>query len=222
MERFAALRSRLWVDRKVLHVAFVDGDPRNQEFVRDLIVGPHGWNNVSGLQFVFDDRADAEIRISFERGGSWSHLGNNALLVKPPWPTMNLGFAPEDGERHKQRPTLHEFGHACGLDHEPKSPLAGELNIEAVYAYYLRQYGGNRAIIEANYIRRLADDDTVALGEDGNSIMQPVMDGSLYQDGETRPGSDFISVVDAYGMELLYGPPPAPWHSVILPFAARS
>jgi hypothetical protein len=94
----------------------------------------------ASVRFVFENATDASIRISFERGASWSYIGTDALdpTFGPDTPTMNFGwFTAATANDELQRVVLHEFGHALGMIHEHQSPTAAiPWDREAVYAYY--------------------------------------------------------------------------------------
>jgi hypothetical protein len=136
--RLAGLRAKLWpAHQRVLHVRFLGGDPRLHSRVARLA---SQWMQYAQIRFVFDNAPDAQIRIAFERGASWSYLGTDALdpTFGPDDPTMNFGwFTPATANDELQRVVLHEFGHALGLIHEHQSPAAQiPWDREAVYAYY--------------------------------------------------------------------------------------
>lgn len=136
--RLAGLGAKLWpTHQRLLHVRFLGGDPRIHSRVERLA---SQWMLFAHIRFVFDNAPDAQIRIAFERGASWSYLGTDALdpTFGPDDPTMNFGwFTPATANDELQRVVLHEFGHALGLIHEHQSPAAQiPWNREAVYEYY--------------------------------------------------------------------------------------
>ena len=133
--RMAIIVATLWKPASTLHVKFLDGDPLVKQKVEMVA---HGWEDDANIRFVFDDRADAEIRISFLQEGSWSYLGKDALQIPATQPTMNYGWlTPDTEDEEYSRVVLHEFGHALGAVHEHQSPAVRiPWDKEAVYAYY--------------------------------------------------------------------------------------
>lgn len=144
-----------WDDRAFLNVRFLDEVP---DGLREAIIDKARiWEDHAGIEFRFNNRTNAEIRIKLDPGAHWSMIGTEALQVSDlNKPTMNLGLfegAPDD---YVQRVVLHEFGHALGLMHEhfvsEDNPI--HWNEEAVYAYYRNQLGWSRNQTEANVLKR--------------------------------------------------------------------
>ncbi len=130
----------------------------------------------SGIKFVFDNTESAEIRISFERGASWSFLGTDVLdpTLSHDDPTMNFGWlTPATANDELQRVVLHEFGHALGLVHEHQSPSAEiPWNHEAVYAYFAGPPNyWSTAEVDHNIFQRYQYDQTNFTAFDPASIM---------------------------------------------------
>lgn len=88
----AGLYTTRWQIGRVLHIAFLEGDAKIQEKV---IHSARHWCNYANVNFLFDNNAKAEIRISFESEGkgSWSEVGTNALLLPFNVPTMNFDLS---------------------------------------------------------------------------------------------------------------------------------
>ena len=159
-----------WARGTRLKIRFMDGDASVQQRVVNVA---KEWEKHANVTLDFGTHADAEIRVSFAREGSWSAVGTDARLFARSEPTMNYGWltpASTDGEY--SRVVLHEFGHALGAIHEHSSPGAGVIpwDREAVYAYYARQ-GWSRARVDHNVFRRYDASTTNFTAFDPQSIM---------------------------------------------------
>ncbi|MCX6028220.1 MAG: M12 family metallopeptidase [Chloroflexi bacterium] len=124
-----------WEPAQTLKVRFLGGAP---DVCVKIMAHAQEWSGYANLKFDFGNHLDAEIRISFEPGGSWSYIGKDALGVASDSPTMNLGWlGPWTSDDEIHRVVLHEFGHAIGMIHEHQNPDAKiKWNKEAVYKYY--------------------------------------------------------------------------------------
>lgn len=124
----AAVRSKYWNPGRRLRISFLDGMPTVQ---RKVMQFAKTWMEYANIEFDFGDYANAAIRISFNRPGSWSALGTDALVEEyfaKSEPTMNFGWLnPETPEGEYSRVVLHEFGHALGMIHEHQNPANGIL-----------------------------------------------------------------------------------------------
>ncbi|KAH8165642.1 hypothetical protein CIB48_g2597 [Xylaria polymorpha] len=80
------------------------------------------WTNHANIKMVFvDDAAEAEIRVTFKKGGSWSMVGMDC------------------------------FGHALGCVHEHQSPIQGiRWDEQKVYEYDAREMGWDSDTVDRN------------------------------------------------------------------------
>ena len=162
---------KCWEPGRTLHVRFLDGDPAVQERVKQVAVQ---WTQFANIHFAFDDSPDAEIRISFTPGGSWSWIGMDCLVIPPDQPTMNLGWlTPWTEQEEYDRVVLHEFGHAIGAVHEHRRPEAEiPWNVEAVIAFYAGPPNyWDAAYTQAQVLDRYAADQITGGEFDPYSIM---------------------------------------------------
>ena len=117
-----------WDSGQVLKVGFLEGSAK----LRDRVFKTaQRWtiDGEGGAHLKFEKVADpkqADIRVAFDKnGGSWSHVGKQALGIAKRKPTMNLGWVSETtAEKSFASVVLHEFGHAIGLLHEHNHPRA--------------------------------------------------------------------------------------------------
>lgn len=220
-DRLALWARYRWTDRGALRVRFLDGDPWVWERVASVITGEGGWNYACGLPFIFDQSPQAEIRVSFTPGASWSQVGNYVLSLPQTQPTMQLGWlnaATVDGE--VRRVTLHEFGHALGFIHEHSSPAQQiPWDKPAVYAWYARRMGWSEAQVDTQVLA--PHTDMVEAGTyDAESIMHYYIPPDLVLDRKARGGATVLSAGDRAMAEQWYGSPDAR-PSVRLPYVAR-
>ncbi|KAJ2931123.1 hypothetical protein H1R20_g5928, partial [Candolleomyces eurysporus] len=194
---------------KTITVGFVNptpGTPVQQAKVQEVV---KEWEKHANLKFRFIPNGnDAEIRISFQLlNGSWSYIGNIALQIAKPNPTMNYGWVhPTPGITEEERGViLHEFGHAIGYLHEHQSPRRGEkltLNEPVVIEYYKRTQNPpwEEAKTRANVINVYSRGEVSNFSAtDFTSIMMYYMPANFNLQGITiRPNRSLSALDKAY------------------------
>lgn len=170
-EEIAILTGKKWATGRTLKVRFLDGIVSLQTKVENLA---RQWSAVANISFDFGNHTDADIRISFTPGGSWSYLGTDALVIPGNEPTMNYGWlTPSSSDDEISRVALHEFGHALSAIHEHQSPAADiPWDRDAVYAYYMGPPNGwTKEQVDRNIFNKYSRTLTNASEFDPESIM---------------------------------------------------
>lgn len=164
-----ALTSKLWNTGGTLRIKFLKGDPVVQKKVRKVAVE---WIKYANLKFEFVSQGDAELRVDFEPGASWSYIGTDSLTVPKDECTINLGPLKQNTPDEELRfVVIHEFGHALGLAASQQSPISEiPWNKKATYAYYAKM-GWDRKAVEANIFGKYKADATRYGPPDPDSIM---------------------------------------------------
>jgi serralysin len=127
--RASLLKAAQWNPGDQITVSFLDGPSSLHQRVTDV---GRLWTAPGLANLTLDFRqgtTDTDIRISFERSGSWSVLGSTChQITDRAEPTMNFGWLnprvdPDPPDDALRRVVLHEFGHALGLIHEHQNPF---------------------------------------------------------------------------------------------------
>lgn len=174
------LTGKRWKPGRTITISFLDGDYALHKRVRYYM---NKWLDCANLKFRWiSGHSDAgEVRITFARGGSWSFLGTDALVIPRPRPTMQFGWIDAGSPAEEiRRVVIHEGGHMLALGHEHSHPEGGiPWDKEAVYAYYARTNGWSRAEVDAQVFQRYSASQTQYSRYDPKSIMHYAVDDAL-------------------------------------------
>lgn len=219
-QELAGLTDKMWDIGQTLRVAMVGGTPYVQAQVRRFA---QEWTQYANIRFEFVDpeREYAQIRITFEPGGSWSRIGRDSLGdAQWTWSgfnrTMNFGWfndsTPDDEFR---RTVLHEFGHALGLVHEHQSPASGiQWDREKAYEFYWKDQGWDHNMVDLNVFRRYEVTTTNYSQYDSYSIMHYDVPASITLDGKGTQVNWELSETDKEYIRRWYPFPPTPENAV--------
>jgi hypothetical protein len=200
---------RCWATGRTLHIAFLEG---RLEVQQKVAFYASEWCKHGNIRFLFDNSPEAEIRIAFQPGGSWSALGTEVLIT--PYfpknrPTMNFGWlTPSTPDQEYSSVVLHEFGHALGLIHEHQTPAEGlQWNYEAVR----KNLSGppnywDDATIQANIFAQYNEEQTQYSHFDPASIMNYPLPSTWTRNSLTVPRNSILSETDKQFIQKLY-----PW-----------
>jgi len=147
------------------------------------------WSQFANISFAkTKDIGDSDLRVTFEKGGSWSYLGNQAKML-PGKPTMNFGWLTETTDDQEfNRVVLHETGHALGLKHEHQHPTNDiPWNKNACIKYYQRQ-GWTPEMVEQQVLARTDAQGSQFTAYDPTSIMEYPIPAELVTDKQYAVG----------------------------------
>lgn len=171
-DRLGLYVRKMWGNGRTLRVRFLSG---GSYYVRNMVRKyANIWSDHANIHFQFVESGPAEIRITFQRGGSWSYIGTDALLQGSDQPTMNFGwFNDNTPEEEFSRTATHEFGHAIGCIHEHSQPNANiQWNKPVVYASYKKTQGWSEADVDFQVFSHYSTSDVSSTAFDNTSIME--------------------------------------------------
>ena len=207
-----------WVNQTVLHYHFLDapaawvGDEIQRQVVREAFAE---WKALEiGLEFIeVADANEAEVRIAFEPGSSWSNVGRDCidLVTDPLERTMNFGW--DLTTPYGRDTALHEIGHALGFPHEHQNPIAGIVwDEDAVYSHFAGPPNGwSPQKTYYNVLRKISPAAVAGSGWDRDSIMHYQFSAGLItvpEEFQTQPllPDPGLSPVDVEEVRKFYPP----------------
>ena len=222
-----------WVNHTVLHYAFLEspeawrGDESQKQVVSESFAA---WKELGiGLKFEkVTDQADAEIRIGFRPGGSWSYVGRDAIDLVPNSNDRTMNFGWDLTTSYGRDTAQHEIGHALGFPHEHQNPNAGIVwDEEAIYSYF----GGSpnfwsRDKTHHNIIRKISPSAVDGSQWDKDSIMHYQFPAGMivipakYQAEPLRPEPG-LSTMDIEEVRKFYPHEAEPQIPELLPYLSH-
>ncbi len=209
-EKALLLKGAKWQPGQTITISFLDGDAKLQNKVIDAA---EKWTEkgMANLKFSFNLESDdhnTDIRISFNRRGSWSVLGTTCQKITDfKEPTMNFGWLNENSTDDEiNRVVLHEFGHAIGLLHEHMNPKGGiKWNREQV----IKDLSGppnswDLATIENNMFRTFEPEELELTNMDPESIMMYIFPPEWTEDGFSAHLNTELSETDIQFIRKTY------------------
>ena len=203
------LTGKKWQSGQTIRIAFLDG---SEDLSSRVAAVANEWTAYANLNFEWVSGVGAgDVRITFNRGGSWSYIGTDCKRVTGP--TMQFGWLSDSSTAAEvRRVVLHEFGHMLGLGHEHKSPGVDiPWDEAAVYEYYMGSPNNwSREQVDNNVLGNYAASETNYSNFDPRSIMLYPVDNSLTRGDYSVGLNHDLSETDKKHMGEIYPFPDAP------------
>ena len=193
--RSVGVKAKFWRAGQTITIKFIGGEPFVRQKVQQYAME---WTKFANLKFQFvGDNSQAMIRIAFQKGGSYSYVGTDNLLIPENQHTMNYGWlTPQSPEQEFSRVVVHEFGHMLGLMHEHQHPESSiPWNKPKVYEYYA-SIGWSKQQVDDHVFKRYDHGTTQYSEYDRLSIMHYAVPASLTTNGFEVAWNTELSSID--------------------------
>ncbi len=189
-----------------LTVGFVTTQPDTelptQELQERIVAAMNLWRDWADVEFTrIEDGAEAQVRISTDLTGYWSHLGTGIELVPAPEPTMNLdGFEDDISDEKLVGVVAHETGHTPGFQHSQRRRcIVDRIDPKKAYAHFAKPPNNwSKETVDWNILTPLeSSDNWMTQWPDDRSVMCYELPAGIMKDEQPVPGGKRISVQDA-------------------------
>ena len=204
-ERLAVDITRYWRKKDGVHLTVRFIDTPETALRRRILEHMNAWSEKANVSFVLSD-VDPQVRIARwtedeapGKGGYWSYLGTDILLIDVKSPTMNLeAFTMNTPHSEFLRVVRHETGHTLGFPHEHmRRAIVDRLDREKVIAAFMASQGWSRQEVEDQVLTPMEEASIFGTDwADETSIMCYQIDGSLTINGEPVLGGTDITDLD--------------------------
>ena len=191
-----------WTPGTSITVSFMNGTDWQKEQVKKF--APL-WSKYANVKFNFVVLGTGDVRVSFDKPGSYSYIGTDAKNRLKTQETMNLGWIDNaKTELQLKSVILHEFGHTLGLLHEHMNPMSNiKWNKAVVYAWYLQYEGWDREMVDKQVFDRYSVSMTNK-SYDAKSIMHYPIPANFTTDGYAVGENNDLSADDRKLIAELY------------------
>ena len=203
-KRSFSINTKKWDNGRTLTIAFISSP--TDELRQAIIRVASQWLPHINLTFDFVEGLEGDIRIETNTSGnSSSWLGNHALSIASPAPTMKIGV--NHNHPYFESTVLHEFGHALSAAHEHLHPDANiPWDKPKVYAAY-RNIGWTDAETDKMVLNQRPPSTITQTPYDPKSIMHYPVDNELTVGDFEVVENHKLSEQDIALMKLIYPKP---------------